>query len=61
MKVKMRWMVEQIVEVPDGEDWDNLENRYLEDRWTNTTSTIENVLFDLPGNISVVKYDLEEL
>lgn len=56
MKIKMRWMVEQIVEVPDNEDWDN-----LEDRWMNTRRDIENALFDLPGVISATEYDLEEL
>lgn len=56
MKVKMRWMVEQIVEVSDNEDWDN-----LEDIWTNTKSDIEDALFDLPGNILVIEYNLEEL
>lgn len=56
MKVKMRWIVEQIVEVPDDEIWDN-----LEDRWMNTKLDIEDALFDLPGNISAVEYDLEEL
>lgn len=56
MKVKMRWMVEQIIEVPDNEDWDNLENR-----WMNTKNDIEDALFDLPGSILAIEYDLEEL
>lgn len=56
MKVRMRWMVEEIITVPDNTSWND-----LEDRWMEKTGTIENMLFEMPGNTHAIEYDLEEM
>lgn len=53
MKVRMKWTVEEVINVPDDTNWNDLEDRSLE-----KTGIIENMLFEIPGNAHIIGYDL---
>lgn len=56
MKVRMRWMVEEVINVQDDTNWNDLEDRCIE-----KTGAIENMLFEMPGNVSVIRCDFARL
>ena len=56
MKVRMRWMIEEIIDVPDDTNWSDLENK-----WIDNTDAIEDMLSEMPGNTHAIEYDLEEM